>query len=306
MKWLISLILVLVSVSIYTQNKEISPQSFLSKDGTLFVNELYKLSWEKGDVGTTYHYQWNDEPWAIFREPIFPPVMGWNEIHFFAEDQLGNRESEQKVNLYVDKIPPKLTTIWKYLPRSWNDVLVAQVSNELRIRAIDDESGVSSLFISLDGGPETKASLLDEWIYLTKEEGKHSVIAYSLDNVKNISKKLEITWLVDSTPPTLSLTGFPQIIKLSDKNVCLRNTKIQISATDKITEAKDLFWRKKNTDVWALTGKIFDIEKYFPYDKKIELEFKAVDFSGNESQSIDFLCEIDRNPPETNILINKQ
>lgn len=257
------------------------------------------------DAGASYHFQWNDEPWAIFSEPIFPPISGWNEIHYYAEDQLGNREAEQKINLYVDKIIPRLNVNWKFLPKTWNDLSVSQATNELRIRAIDDESGTEILNISLDGGPEIKIKGSNEWVLPTTSEGKHQVIAYAIDNVKNVSKKWEVTWLVDSTPPSISLQASPSSIKQTDKNICARNTRIQISSSDTITETKDLLWRKKDANVWTLTGRVFDLEKYFPYEKKIDLEFKARDFSGNESLPIPFSCEIDRTPPNTEIRIEK-
>jgi hypothetical protein len=303
MKWLISLIFLLLVLSLGSQNADPRPHSFLAADGTLFVNEYYKLNWEKGESGVTYHYQWNDEPWAKFSEPMFPPVSGWNEIHFFAEDLLGNRESEQKINLYVDKSQPRISVIWKFLPKSWNDISVAQSNNEIRLRAIDDESGIEAVYVKFDSEPEVKVEKGMEWNLLTNAEGKHQVIAYSVDNVKNVSKKIEVSWMVDSTPPTLSLLTVPKSISLSEKQICLRNTKIQINSTDTLTETKDLLWRKKGTELWTLTNKIFDIEKIFPYDKKVELEFKAKDFSGNETSVLEFKCDIDRDPPETQIRI---
>jgi len=305
MKWLISLFFLILAFGLGSQDKDTRPQSFLAIDGTLFVNEYYKLNWEKGESGATYHYQWNDEPWTKFTEPMFPPISGWNEIHYFAEDILGNRESEQKINLYVDKNPPRMSVIWKYLPKSWNEIAVAQSSNEIRVRVIDDESGVDSVFVKLDDGSEVKVEKGTEWSLITKEEGKHQLTAYAFDNVKNISKKLEESWLVDSTPPTLNLVTSPKTIALSEKQVCLRNTKIQLNSVDNITETKDLLWRKKGTESWTLTNKIFDIEKTFPYDKAVDLEFKARDFSGNETSPVSFQCSIDRTPPETQIRLQK-
>jgi hypothetical protein len=312
MKRPISLFFLILSFSYFSLSSDTSsfensslPQSFLGSDGTLFVNEYYKLNWDKGEANAIYHYKWNEEPWTKFSEPIFPPISGWNEIHYFAEDQLGNKESEQKINLYVDRISPRTSVIWKNLPKSWNDVSVAQATNELRIRAVDDESGIESISIFLNGGAEIKVGKDEEWILQTKEEGKHSLTAYTIDNVKNISKKMEISWLVDSTPPTLSLTTSPGVVQSTQKSVCLRNTKIQIHSKDAITETKDLLWRKKGTEPWTLTYKIFDMEKVFPYDSQINLEFKARDFSGNETAVLEFHCEIDRNPPETLIRIQK-
>jgi hypothetical protein len=282
-----------------------SPQSFLTNDGTLFVNEFYKLRLEGNEANVKYHYQWNEEPWTIFSEPMFPPVNGWNEIRFFGEDQLGNREPEQKINLYIDRTPPRINVIWKNLPKSWNENFIVQTNNEIKIRAIDDESGIENVFVSLDGGPETKVGKDVDWVHLTQLSGKHTLTAFTVDNVKNISKKIEINWLVDSTPPIVSLIASPKLIQIGDQSICARKTKLEITSKDALTETKDLLWRRKGTENWALTNKVFDLEKTFPFQNKIEIEFKALDIVGNQSAILDFNCTIDRTPPITTIHLQK-
>ena len=312
MKLFFYVVTALISFAIFSAEQVTSlyqkittPETYLSADATLFVNEYYKLNWEKGEANASYFFRWNDETWSKFSEPVYPPIAGWNELHYYAEDVLENRESEQKLNLYVDRTSPKINIIWRNLPKTWNDQFMVQANNELTLRALDDESGVRNLYISLDGGIENSIETGEDWTMTTKEEGKHHISAFAYDNVKNISKRIELSWVVDSTPPSVSVNSLPKLMTSNDKSICARNTKLEITAKDNFSEAKDLYWRKSGTENWNLTERIFEIEKLFPYEKTIQIEFKAKDFSGNESLPLAFTCDIDRIAPETMIKVQK-
>lgn len=299
------LIICLTPFFLLSQNQISEPHSYLSADGTLFVNEHYKLNWSSPEEGTIYHFKWNDDPWLKYSEPIFPPNQGWNEIHYYAEDKLGNLESEKQINLFVDKTPPKINLIWKSLPKFWQDIAIAQATNEIKVRTIDEESGVYETFISFDGGELVRVTQGQDWILPTKEEGRHTLTVFATDNVKNTSRKFELRWLVDSSAPVLTVSTTPNLIGDNDKPICVRNTKIVLNAKDVLTETKDYLWRVKGSETWNASNRLFDLEKTFPYTDVIQLEFKARDFSGNESVPIFFQCMIDRKSPETQIKIQK-
>ncbi|GBF50000.1 hypothetical protein LPTSP4_15210 [Leptospira ryugenii] len=289
--------------SLYIKN--LVPASYQASDGTLFVNEFYRLTWEKNEANTKFFVKWNDDPWIEYSEPLVPPILGWNELFFYAEDPVGNKESENKINLYVDRTSPKLSVNWRYLPKLWNDQYIVQTNNELVIRASDEESGIQNLVVSLDDGEEQLFAAGKDFQIQTKEEGKHRLVAFAFDQVKNISRRWEIAWLVDASAPSLSLNTIPKLIQENENLVCPRYTKINLLAKDQWTEVKDILWREKNAENWNVTERQFDLEKFFPFHSNISLEFKARDFSGNESAVIDFSCVMDKKPPETTIRYQK-
>ena len=130
---------------------------------------------------------------------------GSNVLLLRAEDFMGNFALlEYKV--YLDKTPPEIVSI--------NPPLNSHVSNPIQVITGEayDDIGVSRIMGRFEGGTFTDLEGIDSWKWVvTLELGANVLQIRALDAVGNersvqLTYNLDITEIVDVTPPTVTIT----------------------------------------------------------------------------------------------------
>ncbi|MBU1077834.1 MAG: hypothetical protein KKH98_11115 [Spirochaetes bacterium] len=157
----------------------------------------------------------------------------------------------------------------------------------------DKLSLVKSILVKIDKSEfveYTKPITLDQ-------EGFHTIIYYSIDNVENRSKETAYTVIIDNTPPEVKLDSSIKLVTHNDKQYASGITEFSLSATDKSCGVKTIEYSE-------------DSGAYKPYNEKIvfkksglhTIKYRAVDNLGNISAEQSFSVNIDNAKPIVKII----
>jgi hypothetical protein len=125
---------------------------------------------------------------------------GEHRLRYFSVDRVGNAEKVQEYAFRIDATPPQ-TKLDVSGPRADT---VAGVGASLSLSATDAVSGVDEILYRLDDGAEQtyeKPLVLDEL-----PEGPHHLEFYAVDRVGNREAPQNFAFVVDRTPPQISLS----------------------------------------------------------------------------------------------------
>lgn len=127
---------------------------------------------------------------------------GVTKVSFYSVDQLGNIETQQSIEVKIDKTAP---VTGADAPANWSkdDVTVS-------LKPTDELSGVTDTYYSIDGGEKMKGTS-----FTVKEEGIHQVVFYSVDAAGNIEQEKTVEVKIDKTAPVITMDLLEQY-KLGD------------------------------------------------------------------------------------------
>ncbi|HEC75711.1 MAG TPA: hypothetical protein ENI33_00425 [Thermoplasmatales archaeon] len=118
---------------------------------------------------------------------------GKHTISFYSIDYLGHKENEKVCEVYIDNIPPE-TQIKIEGEEKW-----ITSSDIISIKGTDKGCGVYATYYRIDN---------EKWNIVTgdiriKEEGKHLLEFYSVDNLNNREETKRIEIYIDNSPPEI-------------------------------------------------------------------------------------------------------
>ncbi len=174
------------------------------KDGKFYApaNVKYFLSAIDNAAGVKLiEYSVDGGDYTAYNEPITLDKGGDHTIKYRATDNVGNVSAEKTLAVFMDDTKPTVKIVpsgnfyvkggKNYAPRSFT----------YTVEAIDSESGIEKILVSIDGGEFT---LYQGPISIDKE-GEHTITAKAVDNVGNISDEVKLTFIIDITPPQIEL-----------------------------------------------------------------------------------------------------
>ncbi|MBK7842591.1 MAG: VWA domain-containing protein [Bdellovibrionales bacterium] len=165
---------------------------------------------------------------------------------------------------------------------------------QFSILAKDSLSGISEIecagIDSLDFQPCT--SLVSKAI---PQENSYVFSVGAKDRAGNISETAKHSWLVDWTPPVVTLNETPPVVTGSDK------AKFTLSATDNLAGVKDIvcFQPVTNQEVSCLNG-AFEISSLT--DGNYTTRMKAIDRAGNSSGWKEYKWRVDLTAPSITLV----
>lgn len=282
--------------------------SYVAADGSLFINQMYRISlaedYPDSPIPTKTYFRWNDGHFLLWENQIYPVLNGWNELSYFTEDQLGNREPEKTQKVYLDTAPPEISFRFTEEPTFLMGKYLISKQNKLTIQSRDVGVGIRYIVISLN-----QESLMtiesDSWEFQPTSEGLFQVSYQSFDKLGNKSAEKMLELVFDISPPELKIETSKQIINEGQNQVCPRDTQLHLFAKDHLSQIKEILWKWEQNGEWQTIKQDIDIDQTFPFQNEISLYFKAKDYAGNESVEQSFSCKRDRTPPETQLRMQK-
>ncbi len=223
----------------------ISSENVISTNSTIYLTVGDTLS----GVARTYYK---------FDKEIFRPYFGGNiafvmlpdgdhTLTYYSVDNVGNKETENTVNFYLDKKAPIMSADVLGDKFIVGDRVYFSGRTKLKLTAVDNKSGIKDMMFSINDDPFGK---YEEPFYLPNRSGIHSVRYYAIDNTNNTIKddfehSVGVIY-VDLTGPTLghSFVG-PQFVK-ADTVLVSPKTKIVLTGSDPESGLKKLAYSFDN------------------------------------------------------------
>ena len=181
-------------------------------------------------------YQLDDSPEHNYTQPIKTSLLkqGDHKLIYYAIDNVGNKESQETYNFYVDKTPP--TILQETIGKSFmvNGKEFSSGHSQLKLTTLDNKAGVKAVYYSINGN---EFKLYEKPVLLSAINGKFSVKAYAIDNVNNKSQVSEDTNTdkvpyIDLTGPSLDYSFTGPVFVTSDTVYINHITKVHLKAYD--------------------------------------------------------------------------
>jgi hypothetical protein len=156
---------------------------------------------------------------------------GDNTIDYYATDHVDNKEENNSLQFFIDKVPPKTSfTIDKdeYIHKGKTRYVSAR--STISLNAEDNKAGVDKILLGLNGGKLTEyvAPLL-----LNSLQKTNNTITYrAIDNVTNKSKLKYLNFLIDKVPPKLKWNSNDRYVIRRDTIFVKNTAKIRLTAND--------------------------------------------------------------------------
>ncbi len=241
-------------------------------------------------------YSINGQSFKTYDSSLEFTKQGKYKLSYYAVDNVGNVEKPKTFEFYIDNKPPE--TELEIVGPHLRDAVSART--KLILRSQDSGVGVKSIYYSLDD--------LDTVVYRNvlnfsnMEEGRHSLVYYSVDLLGNKETVHKYNFFLDKTPPLILEDIIGNSYFVGNVQYLSGNSKLKLTAIDNYSGVKALYY--------SFDGKNWQLYKEpipFPETNKIvKLVFYAVDSLGNKS-SIDeslamkggvFKTYMDLTPPQ--------
>lgn len=164
-------------------------------------------------------------------------------ITYYAEDHVGNKETQKNFQFYIDKLPPILASDILGDRFIVNDQIYFSGRTKLKLTAVDNKSGVEDVLFSVDKG---EFESYNQPFYLPSVPGLHIIRYYAVDKMKNrtgsysgVNSKFQeyehnvSKIYVDLTGPSMNYSFIGDLFRTRDTVFVNTKTKIKISASDK-------------------------------------------------------------------------
>jgi hypothetical protein len=180
---------------------------------------------------------------AEYREYNAPVILESEKEHIFkyySYDNVGNREDLKIIIIVIDKTGPK--TSLEIKGDLYENILSGR--SMIILKTVDSISGVESLRIKLDDGPEGNYS---GPVYTTLiSQGEHKLIYWSTDKVKNKEQEHAYEFYIDKTPPTIIQEVVGKSFMLNGKEFSSGKTQLKLTTIDNKAGVKDVYYSINN------------------------------------------------------------
>jgi hypothetical protein len=180
---------------------------------------------------------------------------GEHIINWYSTDNVGNIETKNTFNFFVDKTPPMV-----FEEIMGNTYMVAgrefsSGRSQLRIVAVDNKAGVKEIYYSINNAPFL---LYEKPIFLSDITGAVTVRSYAIDNVDNKgtsdSKGQQFSMPeVDITGPIIKHAYIGNRLVLRDTLWISPRTQVSITATDRGSGVNRISYKINNNSIETYT-----------------------------------------------------
>lgn len=174
-------------------NEKYKGPQFLSKD-TLYIREYTKITpsiTDKESGLQTVTFQLDSGNTQLFRGGLRVKNQGFHHIHFTCTDWVNNTSSHSTA-IYVDRLPPEITTQFSTIvlaEKEVNGEIFKFVPANCKIfaSALDKESGVEEIYYVINGGIKRNYSgAIDNF----KKKQATVLEIYAADHLGNINREV--------------------------------------------------------------------------------------------------------------------
>lgn len=197
---------------------------------------------------------------------------GINTITFYSEDNAGNIEEKQTVEVKVDKTAP--TTVSDVEDKWYTDTL------NVKLTATDELSGVKATYYSINGSEFAEGTS-----FVIEKEGLNTISFYSVDNAGNTEETQTVEVKVDKTAPTT-------VSNVEDKWY-KDGVNVELTATDDLSGVKATYYSINGSDFTEGTSFVLNQEGVNA------ISFYSIDNAGNVEESQTVEVKTDKTAPTT-------
>ncbi len=170
--------------------------------GTTYLNITSEISLSSTDSGSglkQIFYRIDQGYVTTYTAPFTIYTAGSHTIYYYAEDNLGNQETDKSATVFVDTVGPEVLIV----PGEPSTSKYISSATHITIEATDEASGVAEIYYRIDQ---------DLWqAYTTPlrltDERSYSISAYAVDRIGHPCEVIHLERTVDNTPPEVSVTG---------------------------------------------------------------------------------------------------
>lgn len=219
-----------------------------ASDGTLFVTGSTSFILTASDslsgVAKT-EYRIDSGTWTAYASPFSIPAESSHLIEYRSSDNVGNMEATKYISVTVDNAPP-VTGLTAGSPKyETENILYVAGKTVFTLAATDNLSGVKDTEYKVDNSTWITGASLS-----VPDEGNHTIVYRSRDNVENLETEKTINIIVDNTPP-ITTVEFNQQNYTDGQNVLVsRNTQVILASTDNLSGVKATYYRFDDEDGW--------------------------------------------------------
>lgn len=210
------------------------------------------------------------EPYFSYREP-FRLKEGKRTITYKPIDMLNEEGKEETLSFIVDGKPPIGTLNISYPIK--DGYLVKDAT--FTITASDTISGLSRIQVMIN---DSVKEYLERAEFELSSEGPYKIIYRFEDNVGNLSDEESISFVLDKTPPIVSLSSEPKMAVYNENYFLPEENNIILKASDNHSGVSKI--------LYSIDERPFSIYKE-PFRIKEEglhiIRYKAADNAGNET-----------------------
>ncbi|MCV9388555.1 chitobiase/beta-hexosaminidase C-terminal domain-containing protein [Reichenbachiella ulvae] len=229
---------------------------------------------------------------------------GDHSIKFFAVDQVGNQETEQSINFYLDKTVPEVeATIVGDQYQSRGRVFIS-TRTKVKLTAEDNKAGVKEIKYSLNGG---EIQTYYEPFAIEKGNGSQVVTYFATDNVNNTFEgKLEDKGLsraalnIDMSPPEVNYSFSGKKYISRDTAFITSQSTIDLSATDNDSGVKNIGYK-----INGETGQDYEGPIKIAEEGYYNIDFYATDQVNNRNTK-NFAFVVDNTGPAIENIISME
>ncbi len=265
-------------------------QQIISARSQILIN-----SKDKTGVKTIY-YQINNQKEKKFDYPLLGKwfTEGEHEIHYYAIDQVGNKEKTKTFSFFVDKTPP--TIVDEIIGNSYiaNGKEFSSGRSRLKLTAFDNKAGIKEMYYSINNGEFKKYT---DPVVLNNTDGNLSIKTYGMDQVNNRTETSQSTSAsgipyIDMTGPSLTIAFNGPNFKTSENTYINPTTKVILKGEDNEAGLNRIEYALNNASFSAYIEP-FSIKKKGAHEIKIQ----GIDNVDNSNQK-SFRVFVDDEGPE--------
>ncbi|MCB1175749.1 MAG: hypothetical protein KDK39_19395 [Leptospiraceae bacterium] len=269
------------------------------KTNTIYANSAQKFALSASDdlSNVDYiEYRIDDGNFQKYTGPLNVPDEGAHTIVYRAVDKAGNVEVDRVYNVIIDNSQPEIQIIPAKPFVNQNGRTYTSPGNTFTIRATDKYSGLKPAGIKYSvNGTALKSYNGTDAIKLT--ENGSQLIQYEAED--NLGNKASGTVLVnvDGEKPRVEIKPTNPLMHVGDKIYARRSTGFVVKGEDSGSAVDQILIKIDGSDEWQA----FSDTIYFDEEKSHKIEAKAVDYVGNESETVTLEFFVDDNPPTTEL-----
>ncbi len=270
---------------------------FRHADGRLFANALtrFRIALQTEDTGSRILYRIDEGPYLDYREPFALSGRGQKRVQYHGVDQAGNEEALRSFSVIMDPDPPEVF-VEPDEAFGASGKLAVKPGGTVRVRVIDDASGVKSIYVDAGAGFLTGSS--EPYAFTT--EGRQLLRVIAEDNVGNRSPELHFPVLVDGTAPSVWIAPSLPLRRLGARTFCDARTEMHIDGRDALSGVAGFFFRFQGESVWRRFSRPIPVGAHADF----QLEARAVDAAGNSSAVVTVACRVDGAGPKTQLRVS--
>ena len=185
-------------------------------------------------------YSIDSAEYKEYKEPLILDVEKEYILKYYSYDNVGNMESLKIVNIVIDKSSPR--TSMEIKGDIYENILSGRTI--IILNTVDSISGIESLKVKLDDGPEGNYS---GPIYTAMmPQGEHKLVYWAIDNVKNQEQEHTFNFYVDKTPPTIIQEVVGKSFMLNGKEFSSGRTQLKLTTIDNKAGVKEVYYSINN------------------------------------------------------------